>query len=581
MEETQFNLTKMPFSRYGSFISISAKDGRNFYIHSTRRLFGEDKVFRMIFAVDGREVVPEAQFLPGRLILTSSSCSLSVYISGENSLVLSNHGFSLTLKLMELASKNGDVPEEYPLAYGTRVADDHLKIISVNARYCIGIHIYEGSAELNGPWKKNERGSLIDNRSIVEMAPECTCEIDISPMERHCSEFRIPDLDALERSITEDWEKFLSVMPEVPRRYRSSAVRSWFNLWASTVPACGNFKYPTVLMSKEFMSSVWSWDHCFNALAIAQADIGKGLEQFFVPFECQAENGVLPDYVNPDLEIVWGVTKPPVHGWCFSKLMENVELDKCIIEKAYGHLVKWTEWWMKYNDSDEDGIPDYAMGCDSGWDNASVFDLGYYVESPDLSAFLVLQMNTLSKMASRLGLEDESAAWQRQASELLDRMDAHSWSDGGYVAKVSRTHECDENPTSLITRVPLVLGHLISPEKRRIIIQDIKDMFLTDFGMATEAVRGPYYKDDNYWRGAIWAPYTMLMVDGLMDAGEKELALDIARRFCDMVAFTAEGDYENFNALTGQGLRACGYTWTSSVNILLLQLLNRNRISDQ
>jgi hypothetical protein len=59
-----------------------------------------------------------------------------------------------------------------------------------------------------------------------------------------------------------------------------------------------------------------------------------------------------------------------------------------------------------------------------------------------------------------------------------------------------------------------------------------------------------------------------------MRAGEKELALTIARRFCDMIAFVANGDFENFDALTGKGLRASGYTWTSSVNILLLKLLH-------
>jgi hypothetical protein len=59
----------------------------------------------------------------------------------------------------------------------------------------------------------------------------------------------------------------------------------------------------------------------------------------------------------------------------------------------------------------------------------------------------------------------------------------------------------------------------------------------------------------------------------LLKAGEKELATDIARRFCDMLAFTANGDFENFDTLIGKGLRASGYTWTSSMNILLLELL--------
>ena len=578
MEAYSFNLQKMPFSRYGTFISISAKDGKNFYIHCSRRPFGEDKVFKVSFFAEGAEVIPTASFYPDELILSRNSSSVSAYINGENSLVLVNRGFDLTLQLIEIGRKNGDTPEDYPLAYGSQVGSDHMKVISVNARYCIGIHVYSGHAELSGPYKKNERGEQIDNKSIVKVSPDTVIEIDISPKERHPSDYHLPDLATMTAAIRADWMKFLSGMPEVPDHYHDSAIRSWFNIWASFVPASGNYHYPAVVMSKEFMSSVWSWDHCFNALALSKADPVKALQQFFIMFDHQADNGVLPDYVNPDLEIVWGVTKPPVHGWCFSKIMEEHSLDETVLRKAYDHLVKWTNWWMDYSDSDMDGIPEYAMGCDSGWDNATVFDLGYFVESPDLSAYLVLQMNTLSKLAFKLGLDKESEAWKDRATDLLKQLDEHSWTEKGYVAKLSGSHESDENPTSLITRVPLVLGHLMESHKRKVLIESIKKDFLTEFGMATEAYRGPYYKDDNYWRGAIWAPYTLLIVDGLLDAGEKEMALDIARRFCDLVAFVAEGDYENFDALTGKGLRACGYTWTSSVNILLLNLLKKNEI---
>ena len=37
-----------------------------------------------------------------------------------------------------------------------------------------------------------------------------------------------------------------------------------------------------------------------------------------------------------------------------------------------------------------------------------------------------------------------------------------------------------------------------------------------------------------------------------------------------MLAFTAGGAYENFDALTGKGWRAPGYTWTASVFLLLM-----------
>ena len=59
----------------------------------------------------------------------------------------------------------------------------------------------------------------------------------------------------------------------------------------------------------------------------------------------------------------------------------------------------------------------------------------------------------------------------------------------------------------------------------------------------------------------------MLIIDGLREAGATGLAKMAAQRFCRLCA--QGGISENFDALTGQGLRDGAYTWTSSVFLLL------------
>jgi putative isomerase len=87
------------------------------------------------------------------------------------------------------------------------------------------------------------------------------------------------------------------------------------------------------------------------------------------------------------------------------------------------------------------------------------------------------------------------------------------------------------------------------------------------YGLATELPGSAYYTPDGYWRGPIWAPSTMLIVDGLHSLGEDELVHDIVTKFANMVS---DGEFaENFAALTGQGLRDPAYTWTSSVFLIL------------
>uniref|UniRef100_UPI000B20FF3A MGH1-like glycoside hydrolase domain-containing protein n=1 Tax=Streptomyces scabiei TaxID=1930 RepID=UPI000B20FF3A len=62
-------------------------------------------------------------------------------------------------------------------------------------------------------------------------------------------------------------------------------------------------------------------------------------------------------------------------------------------------------------------------------------------------------------------------------------------------------------------------------------------------------------------------PATVLIEDGLRRAGHEGLADEISARFralCETSGFA-----ENFDALTGQGLRDRAYTWTASSYLLL------------
>jgi len=53
----------------------------------------------------------------------------------------------------------------------------------------------------------------------------------------------------------------------------------------------------------------------------------------------------------------------------------------------------------------------------------------------------------------------------------------------------------------------------------------------------------------------------------LKACGEHELARKIAKRFC--LTCVQSGMAENFDALTGKGLRDRAYTWTSSIFMLM------------
>ena len=93
------------------------------------------------------------------------------------------------------------------------------------------------------------------------------------------------------------------------------------------------------------------------------------------------------------------------------------------------------------------------------------------------------------------------------------------------------------------------------------------EKFNTKYGLATESIKSSAYEADGYWRGPIWAPSTMIILDGMRECGENEFVQEITHKFCRMVQ--ESGCAENFDALTGCGLRDRAYTWTASVMLVM------------
>jgi hypothetical protein len=294
------------------------------------------------------------------------------------------------------------------------------------------------------------------------------------------------------------------------------------------------------------------------------------LEQFLLPFQAQLKSGVLPDNLDAFAEPRYCITKPPIHGWCFGKLLDRYSFGDEVLQDVREKLIKWTNWWLEYRDADRDGLPEYPLALDSGWDNTTLLEADYFIASPDLAAYLILQMRAISRINTLLRDADEALFWARRADDLRERLIERLWDGQGFLARRSHSHEPIQTRSSLMTIMPLVLGAELPESIRSGLIKRLETEFLTKNGPATEAIGSPYYDADGYWLGPVWAPPTYLLVDGLTRSGRRDLAVVIARGFCDMVQDTAQGCYENFDALSGAGLRAPGYTWTSSVQLLLL-----------
>jgi glycogen debranching enzyme len=313
---------------------------------------------------------------------------------------------------------------------------------------------------------------------------------------------------------------------------------------------------------------VWSWDHCFNALALAPGSAGLAWDQFSLPFDHQDESGALPDSVTHS-EVLYNFVKPPIHGWALGLLRARLTepLDPAQLAEAYDRLTRWTDFWLTARRAPGTVLPHYQHGNDSGWDNATTFDPERVVVTADLAAFLTLQLRELAELATHLERPDEARRWTRAAEETQQAMLDELWTGDRFVAQGVDSGDT-WGTSSLLDLMPIVLGEHLPPEIGEVLAGRI-EAHLTPYGLATELPDSPHYLADGYWRGPIWAPATILVEDGLRRGGHHRLADEISGRF--RVLCEEHGFAENFDALTGTGLRDRAYTWTAAAYLLLAE----------
>lgn len=390
---------------------------------------------------------------------------------------------------------------------------------------------------------------------------------------------KFPRLATALQEKEKEYSRWRKHIPVVPEQYEAAAEKAWLLLWVCQVPMEGAITRPAIYMSKFWMNAIWAWDNCFNALAIAEAYPKFAWDQLLLFYDHQDPNGMIPDMIN-DQGAIFNFTKPPIYGWTIRKLVAKmgVKAARPYLEQLYKPVNRLTEWWYTMRDFDGDGMCQYHHGNDSGWDNATLFDQGYPTEGADLAAHLVLQSEGLSFMARAIGKKVASLRWKKRGEHQLADLLSQGIKNGKFFSPLDGTNEAPETQ-SLLNYIPMVLGRRLPKKLRKSMIADLGPggPFLTDWGLATESPKSPKYEPNGYWRGPIWAPSTYLIIDGLITAGEMDLAILLAKRFCDLCAQDS-GFWENYDALTGKGLSCPGYTWTASVFLLLASWLKDNKI---
>lgn len=563
-----FSLHDIPFSTHGSWFGISpvlAERTRAEDLHLVSHQNGMHAVLRLVplDAATGNRADTRIEATPSLLRWTRDGGRIELTYASPDTVRLRGEGLGLriTAAAQALTPFTGTYFYRDPVD-GAYVFTSY----ETGRRYRITVLSGSGSAagETGGQVLGNsDRGLTIsaDPGAVWEAAVE---ELD-SARRPYASSTRFSQVVAAA-------ERAFAAFADAVAPWRSqgtpAAELAAYVLWSATVRPASLVTRPAVLMSKHWMDKVWSWDHCFNALALAPGASELAWDQFLLPFDHQDESGALPDSVTHS-EVLYNFVKPPIHGWTLSHLRRRLPapLDRTQLTEAYRRLSRWTDFWLTARRAPGSDLPHYQHGNDSGWDNATTFDPERVVVTADLAAFLVLQLRELADLATELGLSDEARRWTRTADATQAAMLDQLWTGERFVARGVDTSET-WSTSSLLDLMPMALGEHLPENVAHTLAAGI-DNHLTPYGLATELPASPHYRPDGYWRGPIWAPSTVLIEDGLRRAGHRRLADEISARFralCETSGFA-----ENFDALTGTGLRDRAYTWTAAGYLILAE----------
>lgn len=551
----KLNIAEIPFSRFGSYFCVSEeKDTKDIYIRDVHG--GDDapsKLFKLNLLQAGVEQKVDISATEASLriqVAEDKQKYVEIIIPEEDELHIEVHGVEVRLKADKVKY---DTLHEYEEGmYEYHIYPKELKLM---------ISKLTGEMTIDAPWdvigndyidiRMNDGHFVIESyRTVYKPKTYASFQVGKEKVEK----------------LYQEWIENIAVENEV---YKASIERAAYITWSSIVRPDGLLKDYSMYMSKLWMYNIWSWDNCFNALQLGAKYPELSYAQLKAFIDLQDESGVYPDFVN-DKFVSYNCIKPPIFAYAYEKLMDINDFfkEESRLREVYESTKKVTQYFDLYR-TYEGRLPHYKHGNDSGWDNASLFHKGMPVEAPDLASFLIRTYDILTKFAGLLGEEEEAKQFTEKADSLFTLLMERLHDEQGFFGRVGKDAEKIDIRSSLILRLPVLIGYRLDKQIMDQLVEDLVENFETTYGFATEMPSSPLYKENGYWLGPIWAPVTYLFIDSLKSFGYGEVGERIRKKYLDLTL--VGGMAENFDPHSGKGLVDTSFTWTSSVFLTLIK----------
>ncbi|HEX4485426.1 MAG TPA: trehalase family glycosidase [Terriglobales bacterium] len=341
--------------------------------------------------------------------------------------------------------------------------------------------------------------------------------------------------------------------------------------------------------TKHLLAIAFFWDTSFSSVGAREFDPLLGQEAIENFVNNATPRGSLPGTLSDTHRA--GEGQAPIMCWSAWHIYQSGH-DKAWLARVYPGLSGYVKFWLKYHSSSR-GLAQFFNAGQIG-DNDARFDRVYNrdnggvhgneavsgFESPDLNAFLVVEMRSLELMASELKLAEEAIQWENKANKLAKLIvDCCYFPDEAmFYDVVEGTHEKFTGVKNPNMFLPLWAGvPLPEAEIHRIVEKHMlnPNEFFRTLPFPSLSYDNPKYESGDYWRGRIWPHFVYWMAQTLWQAGYHKEAELTADRLLDMMQIQP-WLMENFNSdpqkigRDGYDLSQPEYNWTESSAIELL-----------
>lgn len=345
-------------------------------------------------------------------------------------------------------------------------------------------------------------------------------------------------------------------------------------IWSSTWFASSDFGGFTL----------FCWDTFFASMMLGVDNKALAYSNLVTIVKAITETGFIPNCYYSNGFKSRDRSQPPVGSLAAWTLYKQYG-DRWLLELVYPELLSWNRWWAQhrmykgliclgsepydkitYFHSEYDANTRYGAILESGLDNSQMYDAVKFNTTTHLtnqqdvgmSSLYAMDCHYLRLIALELGKKRDSKEIARRGETTKRNLQQLWHADDGYFYNRNTDTMQPNKRTSPTNFYPLLDNIATTQQAEAMISRHMlnPEEYWGEYVIPSTPRNDPAYRNNDYWRGRIWAPLNFLVYLGLKNHGDKQLCREFADKSRRLFLQSWQKDgyvFENYNPDTGKG----------------------------